>query len=354
MLTINYVKLPLNKNIFFIGLIVLLNLFCCSSMKTKTRFLEGNILTSMNYADLSLIQVSTKSQLRDENDIKTNSEPENTTSLNSTNTTDSSSTLSNETSADLVKDAMAENAKKIEKLEKAIQDQSQIVEDIKKVSSDVTVLSVQMNLTEERNKELSKAVEEMKGLYEALEYKLSASSLETDNKLNQINSRVITSLRNQLNLQIFNINKELIVLQDEITVLDTKINKLKARLPNPDSVCTMYNNCAGCTSNPACGWCSMSQQCVEGDEKGPKDGGCNFYDYNICSGPKSCDSYSTCSDCVRDVSCGWCNTPGLPLCISKDQADSGKCKEDIFVHLWKALNVCPHETLVFFFNLGQH
>jgi hypothetical protein len=351
MLTINYVKLPLNKNIFFLGLIILLNLFFCFSIKTKEPYLGIIEANTLSQTDLSLIQVSLKSQLRDENDTKTNSDFNNT-NLNTTKTTDSNSTQTNDTS-DAVKNSMAENAKKIEALEKAIQEQSKIVDDIKTVSSDVTVLSLQMNITEERNKELSKAVEEMKDLYKALEYKLTASSLETDNKLNQINARVITSLRNQLNLQIFNINKEIIVLQDEIGVLERKITKLKARLPNPDSVCTMYNNCAGCTSNPACGWCSLSQQCVEGDQKGPKDGGCNFYDYNICSGPKSCDSYSSCSDCVRDVSCGWCNTPGLPTCLSKDEADSGKCKEDVFVHLWKALNVCPHDTLVSFFNLGQ-
>ena len=138
------------------------------------------------------------------------------------------------------------------------------------------------------------------------------------------------------------------VLDDDVEKINLKIKEIKSQLPNTDSVCSLLNSCSSCTSNPACGWCSVSQQCVEGDSTGAKDGSCTFYDYGVCSGPRECDVYESCDNCIKDVSCGWCSNPGNPSCMRKDDADKGSCLEDRFVHLWASLNVCPHVNIANF------
>ena len=49
-------------------------------------------------------------------------------------------------------------------------------------------------------------------------------------------------------------------------------------------------------------------------------------------------------DCLKDISCGWCNAPGKQKCMEKSLAEDGKCSPDVFIHLWKSLNVCPHDN----------
>jgi len=83
---------------------------------------------------------------------------------------------------------------------------------------------------------------------------------------------------------------------------------LRAGLPPPSSICEMYIDCTACAANPKCGWCAESRTCVEGDEAGPLNSFCSFYDYQICSGA-GCIIYDDCQSCLSDSYCGWCHAP---------------------------------------------
>jgi hypothetical protein len=241
--------------------------------------------------------------------------------------------------------SMDESKKQLERLEKTLKEQAKFFDDIKKLIPKVDKLGDQMHEAEKKNYEILKSLEKVKETYKRLEYKVTAASLQTDDKLNQINKKVVKQIKNGLNLQIFNIQKEIQTVEEEIKKLDYQIKVIKSKLPNPDSECSMYSSCYACSTNSKCGWCSMTQQCVEGNEKGAMDGSCTFFEYKSCSGPRDCDSYKNCKDCTRDVSCGWCNKTGSPICMSKENADKGKCQQDKFIHLWKELNICPHVNI---------
>ena len=102
----------------------------------------------------------------------------------------------------------------------------------------------------------------------------------------------------------------------------------------------MLNNCDACTGNPYCGWCASSNLCVEGDEHSPKLGQCSYYNYDKCSDKSNCE-YLNCNDCLGDSGCGWCNNVS-PVCIRKNDAESGLCRKDLFYNVWdKDNNKCP-------------
>lgn len=49
---------------------------------------------------------------------------------------------------------------------------------------------------------------------------------------------------------------------------------------------------------------------------------------------------------MKDISCGWCNSPGNQKCMEKNLAEQGNCSQDKFIHLWKSLNICPHNKFL--------
>ena len=46
------------------------------------------------------------------------------------------------------------------------------------------------------------------------------------------------------------------------------------------------------------------------------------------------------------MACGWCDRPGFPICMNKNDAEKGGCHRDSFIHQWRELNKCPKVTLV--------
>jgi hypothetical protein len=146
-------------------------------------------------------------------------------------------------------------------------------------------------------------------------------------------------------MELYNVENKIGDLNDEIKKLDSKIKEIKAQLPDINNACSMYNSCVSCTSGPGCGWCSVSSRCVPGSSEGPNDGSCTFFEFGSCSGPKDCDSYKDCDLCIKDISCGWCDTTGTSKCMKRDDGDS-KCPDTKFIHLWNSRNVCPHINIV--------
>jgi hypothetical protein len=227
---------------------------------------------------------------------KTTSTNTSTTSTNKTATKDANKTVQkteNKTApaAGATPAASAENDKKIKEMQeqqKKMQGNVMAIEkEVKKVGIKI---DKQMNTSLEINKTVTKALAITKNLSK----KIDMNQLKTEIKLNIINKHVIEQLRNQLYLQVVRIQHDVVAEQKKIQMLNLQITDIKSKLPNSNAICGKLNNCGSCTANPKCGWCSLTQTCVEGNEKGPLDGSCTFYDYQVCSAPRECGAYKKC------------------------------------------------------------
>lgn len=183
---------------------------------------------------------------------------------------------------------------KIKELETKVDEHSKAIEGIKNLNTHIDKLSQQVNDTQQTNHKILGNLKDLKADYNRLMFKVQTDSIQTDKRLSDINTNLQKQVQNQLTLQVYSLTKELDKIEDEIKLLDKKIKSLKRKVPNSNSMCGMYGSCSSCVTNSQCGWCSMTQTCVEGNAKGPLDGSCSFYDYNVCSGPKECSDYKGC------------------------------------------------------------
>lgn len=100
-------------------------------------------------------------------------------------------------------------------------------------------------------------------------------------KMKQINKNIISQIVFQLDQQLSTIERSIINSHQYINLINLKILSLESQLPISNSSCSIFTNCGSCVADNKCGWCSMTQTCMEGDKNGPKDGSCAFFDYNV-------------------------------------------------------------------------
>lgn len=124
--------------------------------------------------------------------------------------------------------------------------------------------------------------------------KLLINQIRNDMLLSKINKNLMAHIKNQFYSTIRLLKDEIIEKEFKIELLDMKISKLKMRLPMSESICSQYLSCTTCVKDNNCGWCGMTQTCMEGNKDGVKGGSCMFFDYGVCSGKKDCDYYSDC------------------------------------------------------------
>jgi len=124
--------------------------------------------------------------------------------------------------------------------------------------------------------------------------KILVNQIRTDIKLAKINKNLMVHIKNQFYSTMRILKNEVIDKENKIELLDIKISKLKMRLPMSESICSQYLSCSSCVKNSECGWCGMTQTCMEGSKQGANSGSCMFFDYGVCSGKKDCDSYNNC------------------------------------------------------------
>ena len=109
-------------------------------------------------------------------------------------------------------------------------------------------------------------------------------------------------------------------------LLSTSIFAARPILP-----CEAHPDCASCTADPPCGWCSggharpsaggalvpvRTAHCTEGTPAGPLTHVCDAFHFSACAAPpdgevaRPCEAYtaSGCGACVADASCGWCES----------------------------------------------
>lgn len=70
--------------------------------------------------------------------------------------------------------------------------------------------------------------------------------------------------------------------------------------------CAQHPDCSTCVTNdPACGWCSATQQCLPGNKTGPTAGHCiHAWEYGECL---ECEKNTDCRSCMHYGSeCFWC------------------------------------------------
>ena len=161
-------------------------------------------------------------------------------------------------------------------------------------------------------------------------------TIETLNKIKKILMTHSDLYKIQIKSDLSEQKNLLHKLQDEISSIKTKLNK-------DLSICSSLTSCSECTANPSCGWCSLSNKCVEGNENGPLyQSTCSVYEYNKCSKQTDCSRFKSCDKCIEDVGCAWCsnNINGLG-CIDQISTD---CPESNRIHLWSENNVCPRKN----------
>jgi len=124
--------------------------------------------------------------------------------------------------------------------------------------------------------------------------KILINQIRTDMGLAKINKNLMAHIKNQFYSTLRILKSEIINKENNIELLDIKISKLKMRLPMSESICSQYLSCSSCVKNSECGWCGMTQTCMEGSKQGANSGSCMFFDYGVCSGKKDCDTYNNC------------------------------------------------------------
>jgi len=96
--------------------------------------------------------------------------------------------------------------------------------------------------------------------------------------------------------------------------------------------CTMYDltNCASCTNQTGCGWCTTVQQCMNGSLSGPTNPAIclgNAWQFGIGTCIR-CETIQDCRQCLANqADCGWCSQ--TMECLPLDEFGSRlgmKCK----------------------------
>ena len=103
--------------------------------------------------------------------------------------------------------------------------------------------------------------------------------------------------------------------------------------PTITPLCSQKTICSTCIASPSCGWCRSTKKCVQGDNIGPIEGTCSFYDFGKCS-ESGCNGYRDCKSCLVTSNCGWCE--GMKFCMegSRDgpmqECGNGYLHKDLF------------------------
>jgi len=183
---------------------------------------------------------------------------------------------------------------KTDKIENELEKQKKNAIDIKILYKQSENLSKRINNADSKSREISNALSGLTNEFTKVKYKIISDKIDSDNKMVAINKKLSQQLRIMYTTQILDSQKQAEVIQNKLGELNSKVKLIKARLPENNNVCFLLSNCGSCTSNPTCGWCSMSQECVPGSKNGPSNGQCTFFDYGSCGGPRECGSYNNC------------------------------------------------------------
>jgi hypothetical protein len=110
--------------------------------------------------------------------------------------------------------------------------------------------------------------------------------------------------------------------------------------------CVNRNSCRTCLEDSQCVWCAKTRQCVQGDIYGPYDGRCNKqgeFSYSKCE-PNFCEQFSNCTQCIENVSCGWCSKTNSCMDGNERQPIGLLCPSKEYFHKMKQGRCGAHSS----------
>jgi predicted nucleic acid-binding Zn-ribbon protein len=165
---------------------------------------------------------------------------------------------------------------------------------------------------------IGEGLEILEGNLNNFESYVSDSEGNIDDELDSSITIMDTLSTSLLNSEISDLERQLNVTNNQITQLENELTTI--------TNCSGYGSCPGCSLNYECVWCTDSKICVSGDDSGPYNDDCVYYDYGYCSST-GCDVYTTCGVCIQDESCSWCANGN----ICSD--DNSSCEPDYLYSL---------------------
>lgn len=124
---------------------------------------------------------------------------------------------------------------------------------------------------------------------------VSKSTEEIKKDVKVVGAKVDVNIGETISLKVLFLQNELKEKKQQLDEVQKEILELEAKLPVEGAgICGNHGDCATCTKDPRCGWCSAESKCVEGDKVGPLYESCSFYDYEVCTG-SACAQYKECS-----------------------------------------------------------
>ena len=129
-------------------------------------------------------------------------------------------------------------------------------------------------------------------------YEISEIVKNMSNKIDKHEKDISQVLKDNENIKqrVFILEKQ--NEKEKISRNLAKIGKnTNTQVLEPD--CVNRISCSVCLEDPKCVWCNMSKRCTLGDMSGPYDGSCpDLYSYTSCS-ENTCDINKTCTECIQ-------------------------------------------------------
>lgn len=116
--------------------------------------------------------------------------------------------------------------------------------------------------------------------------KIDESSDILEKRLDRIEEKVDENIRQTEESSIIIISQQIEEKEHDLEILEKEIEELKEVVEDEKeitNICNLYTSCSDCTINTHCGWCLLEQKCVPGDNVGPFESQCTFYNFHYCS-----------------------------------------------------------------------
>ena len=173
------------------------------------------------------------------------------------------------------------NLEKEKRLKDMENERKKLAQIFVRITNGIKALTTKINRQQKITKEVNITVIESLKSSQKLSARLGIGQIRTEIKLKEINSNLLIQLKMQIKSAVTILEQAVVSQQIRIQLLNLKISQLRLTSPKSDSICSKHFSCEPCTSNKECGWCSMTQTCMEGSKKGPKEGVCLFFDYGV-------------------------------------------------------------------------
>jgi hypothetical protein len=237
---------------------------------------------------------------------------------------------------------------------------SEVRDLLKNIISKVDDLITRTSLSNSLKDDLKNKLHELRTLWEKVFHHYDLVNTRNKYQLDSLSHTLIAQLEGGLIADLVMLQKNIEKQNQKLRQDDIEIEEMKTFLPDPNKICQNLQICSTCVANPQCGWCSSSNSCVEGNQNGPLKSNCPVYDYEKCSDSSDCSTYTKCSECIKNVGCGWCNDMNIntQICLKKSEGEGENplCNAAHFHHIWKKekdLASCPKVTMRNFIKLVE-